>query len=1156
VRRSPILRLALALACAAEPAVARPQEPEVVPLGRDPDRGLDAALRERLALVDATRDVWPVERWAVLVEARLGVLARLWNEDRLAELAAEPWILPELSVAPLGAGAETPAEAHAAWSSVRREVPGTGEARAFATALAAWRAEFTGAARLEHELLAIDGDEPELVARLRLTASGTRDGAREQHDADWSATWRVTPAGEAAERGAVLTSVRVESFEAVRLAPGAQGFADVTESVFGAETFAREVAPGLDAWRRRLPDVLEPGSLGHHGLALGDVDGDGREDLYWCRPGGLPNKLFLHAPDDTVVDVSAAAGVDLLDYSASALLLELDGDGDLDLVVSTGTGLAFFANDGRARFEQRLFLERSLVISLAAADFDADGDLDVYACSYVSPFEKSGTPVPYHDANNGEANQLLANDGEWGFTDVTAAVGLDENNRRFTLGASWEDFDQDGDPDLYVANDFGRNNLYRNEGGRFRDVAAEFGALDVSAGMGVSWGDFDGDGWADLYVTNMHSLAGARLTARPGFRAHSSAETLRMFRDHALGNTLLRNEAGRAFRDVSEASGTDHGRWGWGGIFVELDNDGALDLFAGNGLMSGARHADLDSFFWRQVVLQSPEGPGEPGASYSLGWRAVNRLARQGWSWNGHERNVAFLNRGGARFADASGVLGLDHTDDSRAAARVDWDGDGDEDLLVTNRTGPMLRVLRNELAPGAGWIAFALEARARPAIGTQVTLETSGGRRLVRSLRCGEGFLAQSSARLHFGLGNETVARVAVRWPDGEREDFGAPAAGTAWALAQGAGAARALPARSTPSALRASQPEPARASEFARTVLPVPLALPRLALEASDGRAASLFGIGMQGPRGTGQPLLLVLVSFSVSGAVSGAAGPCRRELARLAEDADALAGVQILALSVDPPEQRAGLRAELEALAWPFGWGASSEEALAILELVQGVLHDDVSGLVLPTAFLVDPRGRLAVTYQGRIEPERVRADLALFERSPAELRDAAVPFPGRWCAPLPQAFDESVAARLDLHGLTRPAGEYRLARVEVRSPASAQLHYESGVTHHQAERFAEAVASYRRALASDPGHLKAAQNLGVALHQLGDRPGALSAYRQALQLEPGHARTRSNLGLLLVELGDLPGAKRELEALRSLKSELAPKLAERIRAQEGK
>ena len=1144
-----------AFALALAPATGLPgaaQEPALARLARDPDRGLEDALRERLLLANPVRDSYPVERWAARIEAHLEHLARLWSAGLLQELGEATWIAPGLEVAPLCAEHPDDAPASGEWSFVHAPSSGSEEpALELAGALQRWRAAFPGEARLELEVFAIDGAAPRIESQVRLTASGALPAARVQHNVVWSCAWQLVSADEEdAEPDEVeLVGLTLERFESVRLAGHPQGlFEDVSESVLGPALFREEVAPGLDDWRALIPATLEPGLLGHHGLALGDADGDGLEDVYWCRPGGLPNRLFLHTADGTVRDVSAEAGVDLLDYSSSALLADLDGDLDADLLVATGTGLVFFANDGRARFEQELRLERSLPTSLAAVDYDADGDLDVYACAYVSPYEKDGMPVPYHDAENGEANVLLRNEGEWRFADVTADVGMDEANRRFSLAAGWEDFDEDGDADLFVANDFGEKNLYRNDGGRFRDVAMELGTLDVGAGMGVTWGDADLDGWMDVYVTNLYSPAGSRLTSRADFRPDAGPALVQALRDHAQGNSLLLNEKGRAFRDVSEASGTFQGRWGWGSIFVDLDGDGTLDVFAPNGFVTGERKDDLDSFFWRQVVLRSPEGPGEPGPVYAQGWRAVNRLVRQGWSWNGHERNVAFLNQGQARFADVSSATGLDFTDDARAAARVDWDGDGDEDLIVTNRTAPMLRFLRNRTV-GARWIAFTLRAKdARTAVGARVELVTTSGRRLSRTLSCGEGYLAQASAGLHFGLGTDDVERVSVRWPGGEREEFAEARAGTRHLLEQGTGTARVQPARTAELRLRASAADFRVPAPSGRTALPAALALPRLALENAQGKAASLLGITLEGPRGTGKPLLLVVGSSADPGS--------RRQLARLAAAAELFSGtgLQVLALESAAGEARERALEELTGTGWPFSRGFAGEEALQILELVQAALHDDARSLALPSGFLVDPLGQLVATYSGTLEPDVIRDDLALFGMEPDERRAACIPLPGRWIAPPEDTLAARVAGRLAAHGLQRPAAEYELARVEVRPLSAAQRVYDRAVSAHRGGRLAEAIALYQSALASDPGFAPAAQDLAVALHQNGDRAAALAAYRNALRLDPGHALTRCNLGYLLAEQGDLAGARAELEALRSLSSELASSLEERIRALE--
>src|SRR5207245_733045 len=158
---------------------------------------------------------------------------------------------------------------------------------------------------------------------------------------------------------------------------------------------------------------------------------------------------------------------------------------------------------------------------IAAADYDGDGLIDVYLCCYVyfQGEEQYRYPSPYHDARNGPPNFLFHNEGNLSFRDVTADSGMSQNNDRYSFAAAWCDYDGDGRPDLYVANDFGRNNLYRNiGGGKFRDVAHDAGVEDIGPGMSASWFDYDNDGRPDLYVSNMWSPAGLRLTAQKEFQ--------------------------------------------------------------------------------------------------------------------------------------------------------------------------------------------------------------------------------------------------------------------------------------------------------------------------------------------------------------------------------------------------------------------------------------------------------------------------------------------------------------------------------------------------------------------------------------------------------------------------------------------------------------
>ncbi len=410
-----------------------------------------------------------------------------------------------------------------------------------------------------------------------------------QVNAAWITTWQWT-----SPETAVLLSLETKAHEIVTVTTSKEGqslFQEATEAVLGGNaSFSKQLAHGIDAWRERIDWRFGMEITGPHGLAIGDVNGDHLDDLYVCESGGLPNKLFIQQADGTALDVSASAGIDFIEPTHSALLVDLDNDGDQDLAITAGRHVFIYANDGQAKFSQKAAAQsNSMARSMAAADYDLDGDLDLYVCGYYDRSGDSvglGRPMPYHDANNGVANHLLSNDGNWQFNDVTKRVGLSVNNRRFSYASVWEDYDNDGDPDLYVANDFGRNNLYRNDQGRFTDVAAEAGVEDISAGMSASWGDYNLDGQLDIYVGNMFSSAGNRIAYQRRYRESATASLKRDLRRHARGNTLFQNAGDGTFRDVTVQTGVNMGRWAWSSNFVDLNNDGLEDLMVANGMVT------------------------------------------------------------------------------------------------------------------------------------------------------------------------------------------------------------------------------------------------------------------------------------------------------------------------------------------------------------------------------------------------------------------------------------------------------------------------------------------------------------------------------------------------------------------------------------------
>ncbi len=445
------------------------------------------------------------------------------------------------------------------------------------------------------KIFRVTADPPETTARVELVA---RSASRSmQQIAHWRCRWEKRADGDP-----LLASVIVESFEET-VTDTARTFTDCTGTLLGGDkAFSEHLAHSLDHWVARMEQQYVFGPSGWEGFAMGDANGDGRQDLYVCQPGGLPNRLLVQNADGTLSDRAGESGVDFWDQTQAALFCDWDNDGDQDLALAMIWGVLFLANDGSGKFQPAAskLSPEGMSYSLAAADFDADGDLDLYVCCYGK--RSSGVehrflarPLPYHDANNGSRNMLLRNDRSWRWRDVTKSVGLHENNQRFSFAVAWEDYDSDGDLDLYVANDFGRNNLYRcdrtADSLTFKDVAAEAGVEDISAGMSASWGDADNDGRPDLYVSNMWSSAGNRVAYQRRFREGSGG--LAAFQRHARGNSLFQNTGDGTFRDVSEPSGVTMGRWAWGSRFADLNNDGWDDLVVANGYITQPDAADL-----------------------------------------------------------------------------------------------------------------------------------------------------------------------------------------------------------------------------------------------------------------------------------------------------------------------------------------------------------------------------------------------------------------------------------------------------------------------------------------------------------------------------------------------------------------------------------
>ncbi len=581
--------------------------PKLASQGERPARDEVTSLRVgMLASDDPDDDGWRSEAFSAASEKQLKQLARLLGQPGgITVDSLSPLVDPQVTADPLRPASLSlvvergPLRVYRGDQRAGSAVEVTVGNQALAVALSTL-AERCGTASSGHaafKTVAVELSDEGATTTVRYAACGQRDGRRVQQQATWHCGW--TP--ETEEAPPRLRTIQLVAFQELELDCGTEPLLrDVTDRVLAhCPAWPAQFRRGQDYWVARIPRGVGMVESNASGLALGDVNGDGLDDLYLAQPGGLPNRLLIHQPDGTLRDVAAESGTDFLDMTTGALFVDVDRDQDQDLLVLLASTLVGFENDGQGKFTLRgTIVELEQAFSLAAADYDRDGQLDVYVTQYagggnVGVVARTRNPLPFHDANNGLPNKLLRNQGDWQFRDVTAEVGLDANNRRWSFACAWEDYDRDGDPDLYVANDFGRNNLYRNDQGTFHDVAGEAGVEDIAASMSVTWGDYNRDGWMDLYVGNMWSSAGHRVTFQPEFQTGLAELTRSQFQRHARGNSLFHNRGDGRFDDLSETLQVTLGRWAWSSQFVDLNGDGWEDLYVANGMVTNSDPHDL-----------------------------------------------------------------------------------------------------------------------------------------------------------------------------------------------------------------------------------------------------------------------------------------------------------------------------------------------------------------------------------------------------------------------------------------------------------------------------------------------------------------------------------------------------------------------------------
>jgi tetratricopeptide (TPR) repeat protein len=967
----------------------------------------------------------------------------------------------------------------------------------------------------------IAGSSPQVRIQIRYDLVGTgRDATREQRVGHWLTQW----SRDAANGWRVS---RWEATEETFSRAGAPIFIDVTSQALGhTESYKKQMLHGVDYWRTVLDGACGIDIYGNNGLAVGDIDNDGLDDLYICQPPGLPNRLYRNRRDGTFEDVTEKAGVGVLDGTASALFADFENKGLQDLLVVCGSGPLLFVNQGNGQFllKRDAFQfarpPQGTFTHAAVADYDRDGRLDIYFClySYYLGLDQYHYPAPYFDARNGPPNFLLHNEGNAVFLDRTEAAGLNVDNDRYSFACAWGDYNSDGAPDLYVANDFGRNNLYRNNGdGKFTVVSTEAGVEDVGAGMSASWFDFDNDGNQDVYVSNMWSSTGMRVSEQKGFH-EKDPETIRaLYRQHARGNSLYRNLGNGKFQNVSQAAGVDVGRWAWSSDAWDFDHDGYPDLYIANGYISGLPTSglkssggdvgDVSSFFWRQVVANSPQNP-TPSPKYELGWNAINELIRSDASWNGYERNVFYANNHDGTFSDVSGVAGLDFPDDSRSFVLADLDHDGRLEVVLKNRNAPQLRILRNAMKDLGSSIAFRLRGKKsnRDAIGAAVTVEVEGHKQ-KRYLQAGSGFLSQHTKELFFGVGKtEGTVRVTIRWPSGLRQDFEHLPLNRRIEIEEGSEDFAAKPFAVAPAsyAHAGESQKPEALPGSAETWLIEPLRAPEFSLPDLAGQMRDL-----QSFRGG-----FVLLHFWTT-----ASPACIEQLRILQEHQSAFAGrrLGILGINVDDPGDVAAVRtfAAREGLSSPIL--LATQDVAGIYNIVYRYLFDRRRDLGLPTSFLVNADGMIVKVYQGLVNPERLAEDLKSVPGTAADRTKRALPFDGALYQDEFQRNDFTYGVAMFQRGyLEQAAASFQ--QVIAAKPEEPEAYYNLGTLYLRKNALPDARRYLEQTVKLRPDYPEAWNNLGMIAGQEGQTDEAIRNFQQSLSLRPGYVTALLNLGNL--------------------------------------
>jgi enediyne biosynthesis protein E4 len=466
-----------------------------------------------------------------------------------------------------------------------------------------------------------------------------------------------------------------------------------------------------------------------------------------------------------------------LNFIMSAVLADFDGDGNADLLCANFRGLFLFKGSPEGTFESPArqvwtaspYLKNAMV--LTCGDANGDGALDIFLAQYKAPMLAQVLRPHYYDANDSWPSFLLINDGHGGFSDTTEASGLGQKRWRRTYTASFADLDGDGHPDLIVVSDFAGLDLYRNDGaGHFTDVTRSWVPEPHAFGMAHCLADFNADGREDLLMIGMPSPTVDRLQHLNLWRNYSTEDS-KMRPAMTFGNRLLLGKSDGGFAQTSLSDSMARSGWSWGCSAFDFDNDGFPDLYVANGLRTNRSVRDYEGQFWLHSIFLDN---ADDVAASSYFMDLYHKTIESGWSYGGYEQNRLFYNQNGQSFTDIGHLAGVSLEEDSRDVVAADLDSDGKVDLVVTTmETWPSRRqrllIYKNRLEDSGHWIGFRVrEQPGASPVNLRAKIETSKGW-TTKQIVTGDSHRSQHPNVIHFGLGQEKVSNVQIRWGNGK---------------------------------------------------------------------------------------------------------------------------------------------------------------------------------------------------------------------------------------------------------------------------------------------------------------------------------------------------------------------------------------------------